>query len=120
MRRAIALAVLAAACSSRPPRGTTGGEPPDAAVATTPVDAGGAPPLTRGECDALLDHVLAIQLDDLRARKPPEEWPTADQVADQRAVLAAEMLEPCAALDRAVFDCAIAATDATTLRVCAE
>ena len=120
MRRIVLVACLAA-CSSKPPK-TNGGHgtaPPDAGAAPAQLDDAGRPVVTGADCDAVIDHVLAVMMDDLRARKPEDEWPTEDQVAEKRAVLSDEFMDQCLTLDRAVIDCMQKAADPPALAECA-
>jgi hypothetical protein len=113
--------LLLVGCSSRPPRAKTNGGgavAPDAGTAAAPGD-GGSAGVTEAECMAVVDHVLAVMLEDLKAHKPEDEWPTDDQVADKRAVLADEFIPQCLQLDRAVIDCMLKAADPNALAECA-
>jgi hypothetical protein len=115
--------LLLAACSSRPQGGTTSGTgapPPDAAGVAAPADAAGPGPLTREDCEQLIDHIIAVQNAELRAKKPPEEWPTEEQLAEMRANLITEMMDQCVVWDRPSFDCIMAASTVDTLYACAQ
>lgn len=119
MIRVFALAALAA-CSSpaTAPSNPTPPVAPDAGVdapeaATAPV----APPLTDDECARYVDHVLELGLAAMRASKPAELVPTAEQVAESRARLLATA--PCRELPRAAWECALAAADQAALYACA-
>jgi hypothetical protein len=126
MRFLAIAALVTAACSSQPKHtggggGTGGATPPDAGAATHP-DGTGAPTsgaLTKADCDTLIAHVLDVGLADMRARKPAEEVPTDEQVAQLRAKLSAEMMDMCLAWDRPSYDCMMAATDTAGLEACA-
>lgn len=116
-----ALLVVLAACSSHPPRtgggaGTGATATPDAAPASG--DAASSTVMTRADCERFIDHIVALQMADVRARKPADEVPTEEQVADIRATLAAELLEPCLASERAEFDCMFAAQDLAAAYAC--
>lgn len=123
MRRLV-LAVLVVGCSSHPPKtngtGTgTGAAPPDAAPAAVEVDDGGTPLATEADCNAVIDHVLAVLMDELRARKPEDEWPTEDQIAEKRVGLVADFMGECRQLDRGVIACMLAARDSPSFQSCA-
>lgn len=77
-------------------------------------------PLTREECVALIDHELEVGMADQRARKSADLVPTADQVAALRAKLVAEQVDPCLAMPRAQWTCAMAATTQEALYACAK
>jgi hypothetical protein len=123
MRRACLLLFVLAACSSRPPRGGGGGGgaplPGDAGVAPGDGDAGPASTtMTRAECERFLEHVLALNVQHLRAAVPADEVPTDEQLARIRAELAAELMEPCLHSERAEFACILAAGDLAAARAC--
>jgi small lipoprotein (TIGR04454 family) len=124
MPRVLGLLLVVAACSSHPPHGSdpgrgtgTAGRPGDAAAAPATVDAG-AQALTRDECGQIVDHVLDVELADMRTRKKPDEMPTDDQIAQIRAKLSDEMMAQCLAWDRASYDCITAATDLAAIQTC--
>ena len=79
---------------------------------------GAAAPLTRDECVRMVDHVLDLGMAVQRARKAPEYVPTAEQVAKIRDQLIAEQLEPCLAMPRGQWDCAMAARTMDALYGC--
>jgi hypothetical protein len=103
--------------------GTAGGAAPgsnDAGVATAAADASTSPNLSEAECNALVDHVLDVQLTKMRAELPADKVPTDDQVKQIRENLGAEMMPTClSAFDRPSFDCMMAATTVDALYACA-
>ena len=76
-------------------------------------------PLTRAECEQMIDHVLEIGMAEQRAQKPAEYVPTQEQVTKIREKLAAEQLEPCLAWPRPVWECTVAAVTVSALYACA-
>jgi hypothetical protein len=125
MRFLAIAALVTAACSSQPKHtgggGDTGGATaPDAGTATASGDAAATTgALTKADCDALIGHVLEVGLDEMKKRKPADEVPTDEQVAQLRAKLSAEMMEMCLAWDRASYDCMMTASDTAGLEACA-
>ena len=77
-------------------------------------------PLTRAECEQMIDHVLAIGMEEQRKQKPAEYVPTEQQVADIRAKLVEQQLEPCLAWPRPVWECTMAAPSVSALYACGE
>lgn len=82
-----------------------------------PPPADAAPAITADECGAYVDHVLAVAVAAMRATRPADQVPTADQVAAIRTSLVAS--EPCRELTRAELTCALAAADQPALYACA-
>jgi hypothetical protein len=129
-----ALVVLAAACGPKKGPDGGGGGGGDGAGNTAGTGAGTASgggsgddggddapaPLTRGECERMIDHVLQIGMAEQRKAKPAEYVPTDAQVAEIRVKLAAEQLQPCLAWPRPVWECTIAATTMAALFACGE
>ena len=114
----VVLAVLAAAgaCggSSRPDR---------PARSTDPAPHGEPAPaadrrLDEADCGRLLDRYIDLEQAELAATLPPEEVPTAEQVAAIRARMREEGMSGCVGQPRAPFDCAMAAPDKAALRAC--
>ncbi len=126
MSRGLLVLLLLAGCPGRGSNGGTTagtGAPPPRDAATTepaPVDAAGPAPITRADCEALIDHILAIQNADLRSKKPPEQWPTEEQLAEKRKILIDEMLDQCVVWDRPSFDCVMSADTVDALYACAQ
>ncbi len=77
-------------------------------------------PLSRAECEQMIDHVLEVGLAQQRANKAPEHVPTKEQVAAIRERLVADQLSACLAWSRAQWDCVMASTTVETLYACAE
>jgi hypothetical protein len=80
----------------------------------------GTAQLTRAECEKMIDHVLQIGMEEQRKTKPAEYVPTEAQVADIRAGLVAQQLQPCLAWPRPVWECTMAAPTVAALYDCAE
>lgn len=95
--------------------GDTGAANAPAAASTQPL-ATDAP--TEAECVVLVDHTLAIGLEDQRKNKPAELVPTAEQVAEIRAALITEMTPTCRTLPRPVYACVMAASDREAMIAC--
>ena len=88
-----------------------------AATGTAPTADAGSAGLTADECTQFVNHAVAISLDAHNANTPAELRPTADQLAEIRKLLGAELAKACLALPRAGFQCAMAAkTKAEFLR----
>jgi hypothetical protein len=127
MRRLFALLILlAAACPSKPPQGGGGGgtgtgATPDGSDASGggPAPDAGTAALTEAECGQLIDHVLDVQLADMRTRKQPDEMPTDERVAELRTQMRAEMMDGCLAWSRPSYDCIMAAADLAGVQTCA-
>jgi hypothetical protein len=84
-------------------------------------DGGGdGAPLTRAECEQMIDHVLAVGMEEQKKNKPKEWVPTEAQVADIRASLMKQQMEPCLEWPRPVWACTMAATTVASLYSCAE
>jgi len=116
------LLALAAACSSHPPKtnGTgTGAGAPDAGAATPPTGDGAGGAVSAADCDKVIDHVLGVMNDELRAQVPEDEWPTEEQLAESRARLATDFMDECRQYDRAVIDCILAGKDSAAIAECA-
>jgi len=94
--------------------GTAGGGGGTGAVADKPK------PLSRAECEQMIDHVLEVGLAQQRASKAPEHVPTKEQVAAIRERLVADQLSACLAWSRSQWDCVMASTTVETLYACAE
>jgi hypothetical protein len=85
--------------------------------ADTP-DMAASEPLTEAECATLVAHVVAVGL---RAHNQAEEAayrPSAEQVAQIEAQLRAELLPACLRLERAAWQCAMAAETGAELAAC--
>lgn len=78
-----------------------------------------AAPVTSAECEQMIDHVLAIGMEEQRKNKPAEYVPTEEQVATIRAKLVAQQMESCLAWPRPVWECTMAAATVTALYACA-
>lgn len=79
-----------------------------------------AAPLTRAECEQMIDHVLAIGMEEQRKQKPAEYVPTEQQVAQIRASLVEQQLAPCLEWPRPVWECTMTAQSVASLYTCAE
>jgi hypothetical protein len=77
-------------------------------------------PLTRADCEKMIDHVLEIGMAEQRKNKPAEYVPTEAQVADIRAKMVAQQMDECLAWPRPVWECTIAAPTIEALYKCAE
>ncbi|HUQ08463.1 MAG TPA: hypothetical protein VM261_38495 [Kofleriaceae bacterium] len=77
-------------------------------------------PLTRADCEKMIDHVLQIGMEEQRKTKPAEYVPTEAQVADIRAKMVEKQLEPCLEWPRPVWECTMAAPTVAALYACAE
>ena len=126
MRRGLVLLIVAA-CSSNPKGGTTGGGTGTGAGTATSTGDDGTPAadaapastaITRAECETMIDHVLAVGNADMRSKKPPEQWPTEEQLAAIRAKLVEDQLEACLAWDRPSYECVMAAETVDALYAC--
>lgn len=123
MRRLILCALLVAACGPRhaPAGDGRGGA---SGPSEAPPDAAPAPPrpapLSRAECEQMIDHVLEIGMAQQRASKPPDYVPTPEQVAQIRQRLVADQLSACLAWSRTQYQCVMASTTVETLYACAE
>jgi hypothetical protein len=118
----LVLLVAAAACSSPAKHvDQTPGDDVyvliDAAAAPAP-DAGPVA-LTDGDCERLIDHILEVQIVEMRKHKKPDEVPTDEQVAKLRVQLRTEMMDECKAWSRPSYECIIAAPDLAAVQVCA-
>ncbi len=124
---------LGVACGPKPtpatlPTGGSGsGDHHDGGGAVAQPGDGGDPgrgtamaPLTRDECEQMIDHVLAIGMAAQRAQKPAEYVPTEAQVAAIRARLVADQLDECLTWSRPVWECTVAAQTVDALPHCAE
>lgn len=76
-------------------------------------------PLTERECAAFLDHVIDLQLDRMRAERPPDEIPDPEQVAEIRRGLKETEMERCLAQPRATYRCAMDAVNVAEMEACA-
>ena len=119
-----ALAGLGCGGGGRPPAAAADPRPAAAAAATgdqmssAPPTAPASSPLERADCARLLEHYLELELVELGATRPPEEVPTADQVATIRSEMTASGMDGCVGAPRPPFDCAMAAVDKPALRAC--
>jgi hypothetical protein len=77
-------------------------------------------PLTRADCEKMIDHVLEIGMAEQRKNKPAEYVPTEAQVADIRAKMVEQQMDECLAWPRPVWQCTMDATTVTALYGCAE
>src|SRR5437868_3168033 len=112
MRRIVIL--LVAACASHPPKtgsgtGTGTGSAsvapaPDAAPATAKAE-----PITADQCSTTIDHIFDLTLADKKAKEPDKEWHD-DKVAAARQSLHDALAPKCSTIDRASYDCFMAAT----------
>ncbi len=135
-----ALLVLAVACGPKKGPGSSGsnGDGAGGATGSASASAGGGAsdgagagpatggggeaeaPLTRAECERMIDHVLAIGMEEQRKQKPAEFVPTEQQVAQIRASLVEQQLAPCLEWPRPVWACTMTATSVAALYTCAE
>lgn len=122
MRGVLAFLVLVG-CSNpaRSPHGTGNGDgdpkPPDAGVPAATIDAPPPEaPVTEAECDALIDHVIDLTQSQTYDELPPAEREAAR--ADAHTKLRGEFLPQCLQLDRAGYDCLIAAPDTNAFAAC--
>lgn len=121
MTKLLALAlVVAAACGGGQKR-----EPPPGGAGSGDAAGSGAtgaapPPVSRAECEAMYDHVVDVGLAAQKQQKPPEEWPTAEQVAAIKAKGHADdaAMQKCEAFDRPTLDCVMAAATADAMNAC--
>ena len=101
------MALLVIACGGgRTPPAHPAPENPDAGAA-----ADGAP--SEAECDALLDHTIALAVD-----QRPEPKPSQDDRLKLRVQLRDQMMQPCRAMARTVYRCAIDAATIAALTAC--
>lgn len=127
-RLILCAALFAAACGPKPaPRsGDTGGTGAGTSTGTSASPDGGAatpprpPPLSRAECEQMIDHVLEIGMAQQRASKPADYVPTPEQVAQIRQRLVIDQLSACLAWSRTQWQCVMTATTIETLYACAE
>ena len=121
-RLVISLIVVAlAACGSKS-RGSNGTPPlPPLEADAGPVagDAGAAG-LTEAQCDELLDHLLEVERRTQAAELDPELQPTDEQLAEIRAEMREEFLEPCMQSTQALYDCAIEADTRQAFAACGQ
>jgi hypothetical protein len=130
MRLILCAALFAAACGPKPaPRSGSGGENGGTGAATgsgTSTSDGGPatpprpPPLSRAECEQMIDHVLDVGMAQQRASKPADYVPTPEQVAKIRERLVIDQLSACLAWSRTQWQCVMTATTVETLYGCAE
>jgi hypothetical protein len=128
MRILIVLAMALATAAACGPKNTPAPVPPDppegnggaAGTAGPPSPAEKPKPLSRAECEQMIDHVLDVGLAQQRANKAPEHVPTKEQVAAIRERLVADQLSACLAWSRSQWDCVMASTTVETLYACAE
>lgn len=88
-----------------------------------PAPRAGAPakapaPVTRAECEALLDHVVALAYAEHTAKVPAEYVPTSNDVVAIRAELAPEFIRACTSLSRSAYECERAAKSREELLAC--
>ena len=81
---------------------------------------GAGTPLTRADCETMIDHVLQVGMEEQRKQKPAEFVPTDAQVAEIRAKMVEQQMEPCLAWPRPVWDCTMTAPTIAALYACAE
>lgn len=118
--------VVAAGCSASPKRAAPAAPSPppshsqrdrDRARAGAPSAAPGAP-VTRAECDKLIDHVIAIARAEQAARLPANKRPTDAQVDAIRRGLRRDLMQPCLRAGRAQLTCGMAASTSRALARC--
>lgn len=73
---------------------------------------------TQAQCEALLEHTLALGLAEQRAAVTPELVPTADDVAAIRADLGPAMIADCLTYPAEVLACAMAASSTRAIAEC--
>jgi hypothetical protein len=114
------IAVGLAACGSKASdRGGTPPLPPLEADAG-PVAGDAGPGLTEVQCDELLDHLLEVERRTQAAELDPELQPTDEQIAEIRAEMREEFLEPCMQSTQALYDCAIQADSRQAFAACGQ
>lgn len=121
----IALALVAACGPKNPPPTTPPPDPPGGGGASAGTGATDPPadqpkPLSRAECELMIDHVLELGMAQQRAQKKPEHVPTEAQVAVIRERLVADQLSACLAWGRPQYACVMASTTVEGLYACAE
>lgn len=75
-------------------------------------------PLTEAECLAALEHFLEVSMAEKRATLPPEQVPTAEQVASIRDTMRTSYLPECVGGPRTGYDCAMQATTTAAMETC--
>lgn len=73
-----------------------------------------AAPLSADECDTFTAHVIELNMVEMRAKLPPEEVPTDEQVAEIREKMSGDCLQ----FPRAVVECGMAATTIAEVAKC--
>jgi hypothetical protein len=111
----VAAALVTTGCGSSDKKDTSeasagGGESDSGKVAT-------AGPLTKADCDRLLDHMLALLIADKKKTAKPDEVPTEEDAAKTRARMSTSRDE-CIGSPRAPYDCAMKAETTEGLRLC--
>lgn len=102
-----------------PPAPGAEADAPAAPVAETPTAGDGAP-VTQAECEALLDHILDIQITALR-NQSPEAVPDEAAIQAMRDEVKREHTAECMeTVTRAAFECGMAATNADEIAACDE
>lgn len=76
--------------------------------------------LSRPECNAWIDHFLALAQNDHGKKVKPEHRPTPEQVQKIRDRLAPELMKACLKLDRATYECEMRAADQPALVACSQ
>jgi hypothetical protein len=117
-----ALALLLACGPKHSPPPGNGSDPGSAADGgSKPGSAPPSPtPLSRAECEQMIDHVLEVGMAQQRAQKAADYVPTEAQVAAIRQRLVQDQLAACLAWPRPQWDCVMASTTVETLYACAE
>jgi hypothetical protein len=116
---------IAAACSGgqKPTNGTTGGG--GGGGGGTGGGTGSAVvaegPITQAECEQMVDHILAIGVEDAKKTTPEAEWPKPDEIAQAKAAMVADKdwMAQCLAFARPQFTCLMAAGTQDALMKCA-
>jgi len=113
----------ACACSSGPGSSRPVG-PDDPSPSTAATGADGSPQdegarLGRKDCLAVLDHFLAVMMQEKRESGPPEEMPTEEQLAEIKKRMEGD-LETCIGESRVPFECVMTAQSTAAINACLE
>jgi len=77
--------------------------------------------ITPSECEAMIGHILDVQLAEKRQTVPADQVPTPEQVETIRKKMLSDErgVRGCAAFDRVSMTCVMKATDTAALEACA-
>jgi hypothetical protein len=116
----LAASLIALGCggTQKPDDGTGGGSGAGSAAGSG--SAAGDGPITRGECEQMVSHILDVGVAESKRTKPEAEWPTDQQVEQIRSSMMKDEkgLQKCMAFDRESLACVMKATDTAALEQC--